>query len=82
MLYQSPGLGTELDMRHLKATVIMAAMLVLTAILGLVGCGDDHRDHMRSDRDRYPSHNEGHDNDHHEDRGGNTGHDQGEHGER
>ena len=50
-------------MRHLKTTMILAALLVLTVLLGVVGCGDDHRDRMRGDRDRAPTHYEGHDND-------------------
>jgi hypothetical protein len=46
----------ELDMRHVKTTMIVAAALVLTVLLGVVGCGhDDHRDHYRSGSDRYPS---------------------------
>ena len=76
-------------MRHLKTFVIMAS-LALTMLLGLVGCGDDHRNHIRSDRDRPPARYERHDNDRpqerhegdrHEDRGNDGGH-EGEHGDR
>jgi hypothetical protein len=77
-------------MRHLKITMIVAASLVLTVLMALAGCGEDHGDHFRSDRDRPPEHYERQDNDRHsdrqdsdrhEDRGGNAGHDQGEHGD-
>ena len=74
-------------MRHLKMATIMVVSLVLTVFLGVAGCGDDHRDHFRGDRDRSAevyerSDNDRHDNDRHEDRGGDSGHDRGEHGDR
>jgi len=65
-------------MRHLKMTMIMAALLVLTVFLGLAGCGEDHGHRIRNDRDRYP---ERRDSDRHEDRGRDSGH-EGEHGDR
>ena len=66
-------------MRHLKAFVM--ASLALTMLLGLVGCGDDHRNHIRSDRDHSPARYERHDGDRHETRGRDSGH-EGEHGDR
>jgi len=48
----------ELDMRHVKTTMIVAAALVLAVLLGLAGCGDDHRDRFRNDPDRYPARSE------------------------
>lgn len=77
-------------MRHWKTIMALGASVVLTVFLGLAGCGDDHRDHIRSDRDRYPEQVERHDGDRHEvqqesdrhdDRGRDTGH-EGEHGDR
>ena len=53
----------DVDMRHLKTVMILGASLVLTVFLGLAGCGDDHRDHIRSDRDRYPERVERRDSD-------------------
>jgi hypothetical protein len=41
-------------MRHLKITMIMAAALVLTVLLGLAGCGEDRGHRIRSDQDRSP----------------------------
>lgn len=68
-------------MRHLKATGIVVASLVLTMLLGLAGCGHDHSDRFHGDRDR-PRY-ERRDNDRHEerhqDRGRDSGH-EGEHG--
>jgi hypothetical protein len=54
-------------MRHLKAAMILAGSLTLTALLALAGCGDDHGDHFRGDRDRYPERVERHDSDRHVD---------------
>lgn len=65
-------------MRPLKITLILAASLILTVLMGLAGCGDDHGHRVRGDRDRY----ERHDGDRHEDRGGDSDHDRGEHGGR
>ena len=80
-------------MRHLKISAIMSASLVLTVLMFLAGCGEDHRDHYRDNRDRdveyYDRHDndrseERHDSDRHEDHGGDSGHEgeHGEHGER
>jgi hypothetical protein len=76
-------------MRYLKLITIMLASLVLTAFMGLAGCGEDHgRIHGERDRTapapRYDNdrHEERHDADRHEDRGGDSGHDQDEHGGR
>ncbi len=72
-------------MRYLKAAMIVVASLALTGLMGLAGCDEDH--HYRGDRDRSPRY-EGHDSDRHEqgdrheDRGGDSGHNQGEHGDR
>ena len=79
-------------MRHLKITMIMAASLVLTVLLGLAGCGDDHRGHAYYVQDRPPEvygvqrqdtdrHDERQDSDRHEDRGRDSGHED-EHGDR
>ncbi len=74
-------------MGHLRIIMIMAAALVLNMLLALTGCGDDHGDHFRSDRDRPPEHYEQRDNgrhderndgDRHEDHGRDSGH-EGEH---
>ena len=84
-------LGMELDRDIMKTTIIMVASLVLTMLLGLAGCGEDHGAHFRGDRDRSPGRYErqGSDrqeqrqeSDRHEDRGGDSGHDRGEHGDR
>ena len=59
-------------MKHLKTSMILAASLVMTLILSLAGCDDDHRRHVSYDRDRnhevYAAPR--YDNDRHEDRGG------------
>jgi hypothetical protein len=77
-------------MRHLKIATTLLGSLILTGVLALAGCGEDHGDHMRSDRDRYPVQAERHDSDRrevqqdsgrHEDRGSDSGHDSG-HGDR
>lgn len=66
-------------MRRLK-TVVMVAALVLTGLLSLAGCGEDHGDHFRGDRDdRHPAR---YDSDGHGDHGGNSGHEQGQHSDR
>lgn len=54
-------------MRYLKMHIIVAASLVLAVLLGLAGCGDDHRDHFRDDGDRHSVRYERQDNDRHED---------------
>ena len=77
-------------MRNLKLITIMLASLVLTAFLGLAGCGEDHGDRIHVERDRaapaprYDNdrHEERHDADRHEDRGRDSGHDRDEHGDR
>ena len=77
-------------MRHLKTTMLVVAALVVTVLLGLAGCGDDHRDHFRDDRDRSPERYEQRDSDRREerqegdrqeDRRRDSG-DEGEHGDR
>jgi hypothetical protein len=55
----------ELNMRHPKAIMIMVASLVLTVLLGLAGCGDDHSDRFHRDGDRSPDRHERHDSDRH-----------------
>ena len=55
-------------MRHLKTAAIMVASLVVAMLLGLAGCGHDHSDRFRGDRDRYPASYERRDNDRHEER--------------
>lgn len=52
-------------MKNMKTIMIVIGSLVLTVLLGVAGCGDDHRDHMRSDRDHYPEHSDRHDSDRH-----------------
>jgi len=74
-------------MRHMKTAMIMVASLILTVLLGLAGCGEDNGHRVRSDRDRYPERYERQDGDRqdsgrHEDRGGESGHDRDEHGDR
>jgi hypothetical protein len=78
----------ELDMRYLKTSMILASSLVLTVLLGLAGCGDDHghRVYYEGDRghDVYATpryENERHDMDRHEERGGDSRR-EGEHGGR
>ena len=77
-------------MRHLKIHMVMAAALVLAVLMGLAGCGDDHRDRFRDDRDRHDvryeqrdgdRHDERQDSDRHDDHGGESGH-EAEHGDR
>lgn len=72
----------EGDMRHVKTTLFVAASLVLTVLLGLAGCGEGHGDHYGGDRDREPARYDRHDSDRHDDRGGDSGHDRSEHGDR
>lgn len=70
-------------MKNLKTTLIVLASLVLTVLLGLSGCGEDeHRDRFHGDRqevrhDRQDNgRNEGRQEaERHEDRGGQSGHD-------
>ena len=69
-------------MRHLNTAMIMVASLVLTVLLGVAGCGEDHRDGYRVERNSPPERYESHDNDRHEDRGGAPGRDREEHGGR
>jgi hypothetical protein len=71
----------ELDMRHLKISMILAASLIFTVLLGLAGCGDDHGSRVYYEGDRghevYATpryENERHDMDRHEDRGRESGH--------
>jgi hypothetical protein len=66
-------------MRYLKATGIVVASLVVTMLLGLAGCGNDHSDRFHGDRDR-PSY-ERHDNDRHEERREDRGRGSGREGE-
>jgi hypothetical protein len=77
-------------MKYVKTAMILAGSLTLAALLALAGCGEDHGDHFRSDRDRYPEQVERHDSDRHEvqppsdrhdDHGGDSGH-EGDHGGR
>ena len=46
--------------------VILVAPMVLALLMGLAGCGDEHR--YRGDRDRGPEQRERSDRDRHEDR--------------
>jgi hypothetical protein len=59
-------------MRNLKLITIMLASLVLTAFMGLAGCGDDHRDRIVVERERAAPAPR-YDNDRHEDRGRDSG---------
>lgn len=76
-------------MRKLKLFTILLASLVLTAFMGLAGCGEDHGDRIHGERDRAAPaprhdndrHEERHDGDRHEDRGRDSGHED-EHGGR
>jgi hypothetical protein len=75
-------------MKHLKTSMIMAAALVLTVLLGLAGCGDDRGRHGYYEGERNHEvyaipreDNERHDSDRHEDRGGELRR-EGEHGSR
>jgi hypothetical protein len=77
-------------MRHLKTVMILSGSLILAGLLSLAGCGEDHGDRMRTDRDRYPVQAERRDGDRHEgsqdsdrrgDRGSDSGRDSG-HGDR
>ncbi|MBE3097602.1 MAG: hypothetical protein IMZ44_10825 [Planctomycetes bacterium] len=43
--------------------MILVASLVLAMLLGLAGCGDDHRDRSHGDRDRSSERFERHDGD-------------------
>jgi hypothetical protein len=70
-------------MRHWKIIPLAAASLVVTALLGVSGCGDEHHDRyygnreheeVRYDRGDNDRHEERHEAEHHEDRGGNEGH--------
>lgn len=69
-------------MRHLKTAMIVVASLVLPVLLGLAGCGDDHRDHFRGDRGRSPERYERRDGDRHDGPGGGSGPDRSERGDR
>lgn len=74
-------------MRHLKTSVIMVASLVLSVFMGVAGCGDDHRDHFRGDRDRSAERyerpdNDRRDNDRPAERGGDSSRDRDERGGR
>ena len=71
-------------MRCMKIAMIAVASLVIALLLGLSGCGDDHHDRYYGNRDRQDVRYDRHDNDrheerreaeHHEDRGGQSGHD-------
>ncbi len=55
-------------MRHLKTTLLVVAALAVTALLGLAGCGDDHRDRFHDDRDRSSERYERRDSDRQEER--------------
>ena len=72
-------------MRHLTTSMMIVASLVLTVLLALAGCGEDHGHRYREDRtviyERHDNdrHEERHDSDRHEDHGGDSGH---EHGDR
>lgn len=61
-------------MKYPKAIMIMVASLVLTMLLGLAGCGDDHRGRHHGDRDREHERYERRDGDRHEDRDGDSRH--------
>jgi hypothetical protein len=73
-------------MRNMKTVMTIVASLVLTAFLGLAGCGEDHGYRMDDHRDRAapaPRYdNDRHDGDRHEDPGRDSGRDRDEHGGR
>lgn len=69
-------------MGHLKTTMILVASLVLPAILALAGCGEDHGDRFRGERDRSPERYERHDGDRPADRDAGPARDRGDRGER
>ena len=73
-------------MRYMKAAMFVAASLVLTVVLGFTGCGDGHKDHVRTEPDRSERSdrhdNDRHDNDRHDDHGADHSHDRYEHGHR
>lgn len=47
----------------LKTPMILAVSLLVAVLLSLAGCDDDHRHHIRGDRDHHPR--ERHDRDRH-----------------
>ena len=72
-------------MKKLKLFTIMLASLVLTAFLGLAGCGEDHGYRAEGYRDRAapsPRYDNNQRGDLHEDRGFDSGHDRDAHGDR
>jgi hypothetical protein len=65
-------------MKHVKTTFVMAASLILTVLFALAGCGEDHGDRFRSERDRRPEQIERHDSDRHDERGAEPARERGE----
>ena len=60
-------------MRYLKVAVTFVASVVLSGLLGLAGCDDDHGRHFRGDDDRHAERydrdgGDRHDGDRHEER--------------
>ncbi len=74
-------------MRYLRTTMIVAASLVLTVLLGLAGCDENRRGRIRNEPERYERndrdrHDERKDRDRHEDRGRDSDRDRDKHGDR
>jgi hypothetical protein len=69
-------------MSYLRMRTVLATWLVLTVLMTLAGCGGDRREHVRSERDRYPERyerqDERHDNDRQRDAGKQSDHDRGD----